>query len=94
MRQDKKTRWVYEWPMKKPKVKWPVRELMVMRQRRLLKRWLRYAENLKATEEEMIDHCWPETGKGLDDWDDEEDELGSSEDLKTACFQPDGQGRR
>jgi hypothetical protein len=24
---------------------------------------LRYAENLKATEEEMIDHCWPETGK-------------------------------
>jgi hypothetical protein len=45
---------------------------------------LRYAENLKATEEKMIDHCWPETGKGLDDWDDEEDELGSSEDLKTA----------
>jgi hypothetical protein len=38
-------------------------ELMVMRQRRLLKRWLRYAENLKATEEKMIDHCWPETGK-------------------------------
>jgi hypothetical protein len=68
--------------MKKAKVKWPVRELMVRRQRRLLKRWLRYAENLKATEEEMIDHCWPETGKGLDDWDDEEDELGSSEDLK------------
>jgi hypothetical protein len=29
MRQDKKPRWVYEWPMKKPKVKWPVRELMV-----------------------------------------------------------------
>jgi hypothetical protein len=29
MRQDKKMRWVYEWPMKKPKVKWPVRELMV-----------------------------------------------------------------
>jgi hypothetical protein len=51
------------------------------RQRRLLRKWLRYAENLKATEEEMIDHCWPETGKGLDDWDDEEDKLGSSEDL-------------
>ena len=29
----------------------------------------------------MIDHCWPETGKSLDDWDDEEDKLGSSEDL-------------
>jgi hypothetical protein len=72
MRQNKKPRWVHEWPMKKPKVKWPVRELMVKRQQRLLRRWLRYAENLKATEEEMIDHCWPETGKGLDDWDDEE----------------------
>ena len=58
-------RWVYEWPMKKPKVKWLFRELMVKGQQRLLKRWLRYAENLKATEEEMIDHCWQETGKGL-----------------------------
>jgi hypothetical protein len=83
MRQEKETklRWVYEWPMKKPKVKWPVRELMVKGQQRLLKRWLRYAENLKATEEKMICHCWPETGRGLDDWDDEEFELGSSEDL-------------
>jgi hypothetical protein len=43
---------------------------------------LGYAEDLKPTEEEMIFYCWPETGKGLDDWDDEEDELGSSEDLK------------
>jgi hypothetical protein len=67
--------------MKTPKVKWLVRELMVKRQCRLLRKWLRYVENLKATEEKMIDHCWPETGKGLDDWDDEEDELGSSEDL-------------
>jgi hypothetical protein len=33
MRQDKKPRWVYEWPMKKPKEKWPVKELMVRRQR-------------------------------------------------------------
>jgi hypothetical protein len=63
MRQDKKPRWVNEWPMKTPKVKWPVRELMVKRQQRLLKRWLRYAEDLKATEEEMICYCWPETGK-------------------------------
>ena len=54
-----------------------------MRQRRLLRKWLRYAENLKATEEKMVEVCWPETGKGLDDWeDDEEFELGSSEDLK------------
>jgi hypothetical protein len=81
MWQNKKPRWVYEWPMQKPKAKWPVRELMVKRQCRLLRKWLRYAENLKATEEEMIDHCWPETGKGLDDWDDEEDKLGSSEDI-------------
>jgi hypothetical protein len=62
----------------KPKVKWPVRELMVKRQQRLLKRWLRYAEDLRATEEEMICYCWPETGKSLDDW----DELGSTDDLK------------
>jgi hypothetical protein len=67
--------------MQMPKVKWPGRELMVKRQQRLLRKWLRYAENLMATEEEMIDHCWPETGKSLDDWDDEEDKLGSSEDL-------------
>jgi hypothetical protein len=32
MRQDKKPRWVNEWPMKTPKVKWPVKELMVKRQ--------------------------------------------------------------
>jgi hypothetical protein len=65
--------------MRKAKAKWPVRELMVMRQRRLLRKWLRYAENLKATEEKMICHCMPETGRGLDD---EEDELGSTEDLR------------
>jgi hypothetical protein len=83
MWQDKKLRWVCEWPMQKPKVKWPVKQLMARRQYRLLKRWLRYAENLKATEEEMIDHCWPETKRGLDDWDDDEEfELGSSADLK------------
>ena len=31
MRQDKNPRWVYEWPMKKPKGKWPVKELMAKR---------------------------------------------------------------
>jgi hypothetical protein len=84
MRQNKKTRCVYEWPMQKLKVKWPVRQLMVRRQQRLLRRWLRYAGDLKATEEEeMICYCWPETGRSLDDWDDEEDEMRSSEDLKS-----------
>ena len=29
MRQNKKQRWVYEWPMQTQKVKWPIRELMV-----------------------------------------------------------------
>jgi hypothetical protein len=78
MRQDKKSRWVYEWPIKKSKVKWPVRELMVIRQRRLLKGWLRYAENLKATEEEMVQVCEPEIGEILG----EEIEMGSADDLK------------
>jgi hypothetical protein len=64
--------------MKKATAKWPVRELMVMRQRRLLRKWLRYAENLKAIEEKMVEVCKPETGRSLDDWDDEEFELGSS----------------
>jgi hypothetical protein len=40
---------------------------------------LRYAENLKATEEKIIYVCEPETGRGLDD---EEFELGSAKDLK------------
>jgi len=56
---------------------------MVKIQRRLLKIWLRYAETLKATEEKIIDYCWPETGKGLDDDDDDDwDELGLTDDLK------------
>jgi hypothetical protein len=78
MQQKAKPRWVYEWPMKKPKIKWPVKELMVRRQRRLLRGWLRYAENLNGPEE-MVQVCEPETGRGLND---EENELGSAEDLK------------
>jgi hypothetical protein len=78
MRQNKKTRWVYEWPMKTPKVKWPVRELMVKRQQRLLRRWLRYAENLKPIEkEDMVQICELEIGEILG----EENELGSYDDL-------------
>jgi hypothetical protein len=66
-------------PMKKVKAKWPFKELMVRGKRRLLKRWLRYAENLKATEEKVIYVCEPETGKSLNDF---ENEMGSAEDLK------------
>jgi hypothetical protein len=54
MRHDRRARWMYEWPMKKAKAKWPVKELMVIRQRRLLRGWLRYAENLNGLEEEMV----------------------------------------
>ena len=54
MRQDRRRRRLCELPMEKAKAKWPVKQLMVIRQRRLLKRWLRYAENLRATEENMV----------------------------------------
>jgi hypothetical protein len=78
MRQSKNPRWVYEWPMKTPKVKWPVRELMVKGQQRLLKIWLRYAENLRPIEEEeMVYICEPEIGGILS----EEDKMRSAEDL-------------
>jgi hypothetical protein len=51
---------------------------MVRGQCRLLKRWLRYVENLKAIEKKMVQVGEPETGKFLR----EENELGSVEDLK------------
>ena len=38
MRQDKRSRWMREWPMRKPKPKWLFKELMVIGQRTLLKR--------------------------------------------------------
>jgi hypothetical protein len=79
MWQNKKPRWVHEWPMKEPKMKWPVREMMAKRQRRLLRKWLRYTENLKVTEEEeMVCICEPKIGKILS----AENERGSSDDLK------------
>ena len=68
-----------ELPMKKAKEKWPVKKSMVRGQCRLLKRWLRYAKNLKATEEKMIYVCKLETGRGLDDF---ENELRLVEDIK------------
>jgi hypothetical protein len=78
MQQDKKLRWVYEWPMKKSKAKWPVKELMARRQRRLLRGWLRYVENLTDHREKMVQVCEPETGDILG----EENEMESAEDLK------------
>jgi hypothetical protein len=77
MRKKEKPRWVYEWPMRKAKAKWPVKELMAGRQRRLLKGWFRHAENLDGPEE-VVQMCEPETGDILG----EENELGSAEDLK------------
>jgi hypothetical protein len=76
MQQNAKSRWVYEWPMK-TKEKWPVKELMARRQHRLLRGWLRHAENLNGPEE-VVQVCEPETGRSLSS----EDELGSAEDLK------------
>jgi hypothetical protein len=64
MWQDKRSRWVYEWPMKKMKIKWPVKELMARKQCRLLRGWLRYAENLDGPEE-MVQICEPETGRNI-----------------------------
>jgi hypothetical protein len=78
VQQEAKSHWVYEWPMKKAKIKWPVKELKARRQQRLLKGWLRHAENLNNQEEEMVQVCEPETERNLID----EDELRSVEDLK------------
>jgi hypothetical protein len=62
----------------KMKVKWPVRELVVKRQQRLLKGWLRHAENLNRPEEKMVQVCELEDGRNLNS----EDDMGSIEDLK------------
>jgi hypothetical protein len=79
MQQKEKMRWVYEWPMRKAKAKWLVKELMARRQHTLLRGWLRQAENLSGPEEEMVQICERETGKILD----EENEMRSAEeDLK------------
>jgi hypothetical protein len=64
VQQNGKSRWVYEWLMKK-KVKWPVKELLAKRQQRLLKKWLRYVEILSDTE--LVCIYEPEVGKTLSD---------------------------
>jgi hypothetical protein len=53
-------------------------ELMVKRQCKLLRWWLRPAENLNRPEK-RVQVCEPETGRNLSD---AEDEMGSDEDLK------------
>jgi hypothetical protein len=83
MRQDRRRRRLRELQMEKAKAKWPVKQLMVIRQRRLLKRWRRYAENLNAIEEDMICYYWPETGQSLDgDNDDDWNNLESTDGFK------------
>jgi hypothetical protein len=76
MQQDTKSRWVYEWLLRR-KVKWPVREFLTRRQWRLFKGWLRHAENLNEPEEEVVHVCEPEDGRNIND----DDELRSLEDL-------------
>jgi hypothetical protein len=60
------------------KVEWPVRELVAKRQQRLLRGWLRHAEDLNELEEKVVHVYEPEAGRNLSD----EDELRSLEDLR------------
>jgi hypothetical protein len=53
--------------MKTLKMKWPVREMLIIRYHKLLKEWLRYVETLKAIEEELVQICEPEIGESLND---------------------------
>ena len=60
--------------MKKEKEKWPFKELMARRQHRLLKGWLRHAENLDGPKG-MVQVCESKTGRDLS-------EMGSAKDLQ------------
>jgi hypothetical protein len=62
MQQNTKLRWVYEWPMRKLKVRWPFKELMARKKRRLLKVWLRHVENLDGPKE-MVQICEQRLGE-------------------------------
>jgi hypothetical protein len=75
VQQNARTRWVYEWPLRR-KAKWLVKKLLARGQRRLLRRWLRYMKSLRATEE-MVHACEPEAGRNLSD----DEEERSLEDL-------------
>jgi hypothetical protein len=65
MQQKDKPRRVYEWPMKEEKIKMASQGV----------------DGQKTTKDvnRMVEVCKPETGRGLDDF---ENELGSAEDLK------------
>jgi hypothetical protein len=76
MYHNDKSIWVYEWPMRM-KAKWLVRALMAKGQQRLLRRWLRHAENLDRPEK-MVQVSEPEAGRNLSN----EDDMRSSKDLK------------
>jgi hypothetical protein len=75
VQQSARTRWVYEWPLRR-KEKWLVKKLLARGQRRLLRRWSRYMKSLRATEE-MVHACEPEAGRNLSD----DEEERSLEDL-------------
>jgi hypothetical protein len=47
MQWEIKVRWRYEWPLKRA-AKWPVWNLLARRKQQVLKRWLRYDENLSV----------------------------------------------
>jgi hypothetical protein len=64
MQQEAKVHWRYEWPLNR-KAKWPVQKLLARKQQQAVRRWLRYAENLSNTEEELICICEPEVGETL-----------------------------
>jgi hypothetical protein len=63
----------------KTKVKWSIQKLLAREQRRLIRGWLRHVEDLNEPEEELIHICGPETGRNLND---EEEEERSSRDLR------------
>jgi hypothetical protein len=66
MQQEAKACWTYEWPLKR-KAKWPVQKLLARRKQQMLRKWLRHAENLSDTKEELVCICEPEVGKILSD---------------------------
>jgi hypothetical protein len=70
----------------KKKVKWSVKRLLARGQQQLLKRWLRYVENLSDTEEEVVYVCEPEIGRHLSD----EEEVRSDKDLINCQERRDG----
>jgi hypothetical protein len=67
VQQEAKVHWRYEWPLNRKKVKWHVQKLLARKKQQVVRRWLRHAENLSDTEEEMVYICEPEVGRTLSD---------------------------